>query len=76
LNQSPWTTKIKAEMNKREKKTSRELDSLKMLKVKDTKPSHNLADYVGTYENKAYGKLIISLDGDHLRMKHRMWDEL
>ena len=75
LNQSPWTTKIKAEITKRDKKTWRELDSLKALKVKDTKPSHALAEYVGTYEHKAYGKLIISLDGDHLRMKHRIWDE-
>jgi len=75
LEQSPWTTKIKAELTKRDKKNWRELDSLKALQVKDTKPSHALADYVGTYENKAYGKLIISLDGDHLRMKHRIWDE-
>jgi hypothetical protein len=75
LEQSQWTSKIKAEVTKRDKKAWRELDSLKALKVKDTKPSHGLADYVGTYENKAYGKLIISLDGDHLRMKHRIWDE-
>jgi CubicO group peptidase (beta-lactamase class C family) len=75
LDQSNWTSKIKAEVTKRDKKTWRELDSLKALKVNDTKPSHGLADYVGTYENKAYGKLFISLDGDHLRMKHRMWDE-
>lgn len=75
LEQSAWTTKIKAEVTKRDKKTWRELDSLKALKVKDTKPSHGLAEYVGTYEHKAYGKLIISLDGDHLRMKHRIWDE-
>jgi len=45
------------------------------LKVKDTKPSHALPDYAGSYEHKAYGKIIISQDGDHLRMKHRMWDE-
>jgi len=75
LDQSPWTTKIKAEVNKQEKKTWRELDSLKALRVKDTKPSHALADYVGTYEHKAYGKMIISVEGDHLRVKHRIWGE-
>jgi CubicO group peptidase (beta-lactamase class C family) len=75
LDQSPWTNKIKAELTKQDNKTWRELDSLKALKVNDTKPSHGLVDYVGTYENKAYGNLIISLDGDHLRMKHRIWDE-
>jgi CubicO group peptidase (beta-lactamase class C family) len=75
LDQSPWTAKIKAEMTKQEKKSLREADSLKALKVKDTKPSHALADYVGTFEHKAYGKIVISVDGDHLRMKHRIWDE-
>lgn len=75
LTESPWTTKIKAEMAKQEKKSLREADSLKMLKVKDTKPSHALTEYVGTYEHKAYGKMIISQEGDHLRIKHRIWDE-
>ncbi len=51
------------------------IHSLKALKVKDTKPSHALGEYVGTYEHRAYGKLIISLDGDHLRVKQRIWDE-
>ena len=75
LGESPWTTKIKNEIAKRDTKNWRELDSLKALKVKDTKPSHSLADYVGTYEHKAYGKIIISREGDQLRMKHRVWDE-
>ncbi|MEQ1586634.1 MAG: serine hydrolase [Cyclobacteriaceae bacterium] len=76
LGESPWTTKIKKELTKQETKNWRELDSLKALKVKDTKTSHALADYVGTYEHKAYGKMIITLEGDHLRMKHRMWGEV
>jgi len=75
LGESPWTTKIKAEITKQETKALKELDSLKALKVKDTRPSHALTDYVGTYEHKAYGKMIISQEGDHLRIKHRMWDE-
>ena len=75
LGESPWTPKIKKEIAKRDTKSWREIDSLKALKVKDTKPSHALADYAGTYEHKAYGKMIITTDGDHLRMKHRMWDE-
>ncbi len=75
LVESPWTTKIKKEINKQETKNWRELDSLKALKVKDTKPSHALAEYVGTYEHKAYGKIMITIEGDHLHMKHRIWDE-
>lgn len=75
LGESPWTTKIKKEIDKEETKTSRAIDSLKALKVKDTKPSHALADYVGTYEHKAYGKMFISIADDHLQVKHRMWNE-
>jgi Beta-lactamase/Domain of unknown function (DUF3471) len=75
LEQSPWSSKVKAEVAKQEKKTWREIDSLKALKVPNSKPSHPLADYVGTYEHKAYGKMIISMEGDHLRIKHRIWDE-
>lgn len=75
LDLSPWTAKIKAELAKQDKKTWREIDSLKGLKVKDTKPSHALADYTGTYEHKAYGKLVITMEGDHLRMSHRIWNE-
>jgi len=75
LSESPWTNKIKAEITKQETKNWRGIDSLKALKVKDTKPSHVLADYAGTYEHKAYGNMIITKEGDHLRMKHRMWDE-
>jgi CubicO group peptidase (beta-lactamase class C family) len=75
LGESAWTTKIKEVIAKREKKSEREADSLRALKVKDTKPSHALADYVGTYEHKAYDKIIISMEGDHLRISHRMWNE-
>ena len=75
LGESAWTTKIKKEITKQETKNVRELDSLRALKVKDTKPSHALTDYVGTYDHKAYGKMIITIEGEHLRMKHRMWDE-
>ncbi len=34
-----------------------------------------MADYTGTYEHKAYGKLVITMEGDHLRMSHRIWNE-
>lgn len=75
LDESPWTAKIIKELDKQDKKSSQERDSLRALRVKDTKPSHALADYVGTYEHKAYGKIVVSIDGNQLRMKHRLWDE-
>lgn len=36
-------------------------------RVPNTKPSHALADYVGEYENPAYGILKIGLKGDQLQ---------
>jgi CubicO group peptidase (beta-lactamase class C family) len=36
-------------------------------RIPNTKPSHALADYVGEYENPAYGILKIGLQGDQLQ---------
>jgi hypothetical protein len=36
-------------------------------RVANTRPSHALADYVGDYENPAYGQLNIGLKGDRLQ---------
>lgn len=36
-------------------------------RVPDTKPSHALADYVGTYDNPGYGEVHIGLTNDTLR---------
>src|SRR6266849_2242909 len=42
-------------------------------RVPNTKPSHALADYVGDYENPAYGLLKIGLSGNELRFDfHKM----
>ncbi|MFM8913616.1 MAG: DUF3471 domain-containing protein, partial [Flammeovirgaceae bacterium] len=75
LDESPWTAKIKKEADKQDKKSTQERDSLRSLRATETKPSHALADYVGTYEHKGYGKIVVSLAGEQLRMKHRIWDE-
>ena len=36
-------------------------------RIANTRPSHALADYVGDYENPAYGQLKIGLKGDRLQ---------
>ncbi len=38
-------------------------------KYPNTHPSRELAAYAGTYTNKAYGDVAVSLEGDHLQMK-------
>ncbi len=32
-----------------------------------TQPSHPLKDYAGTYSHPAYGNVVVTVDGDHLR---------
>jgi hypothetical protein len=49
----------------------------------DTRPSHDLADFCGAYEHPAYGRVVITQDGDRLhwawrgtkaRLAHRHYD--
>lgn len=41
----------------------------KSAKPAETHPSHELAAYTGTYESKAYGDAVVSLDGNQLKMQ-------
>jgi CubicO group peptidase (beta-lactamase class C family) len=74
LDETPWSKKFLVEFKKGTDRTLRPLDSLRALQVKNTSPSHPLADYVGTYEYKAYGKIEIALQDGHLQFKFRLWD--
>ena len=38
-------------------------------KYPNTHPSRELAAYAGTYQNKAYGNAVVSLEGDQLQMR-------
>ncbi len=75
LGESPWTAKILAENKKNNDRSWKGIDSLRALKVKNTKPSHALPEYAGSYEHKAYGRVDITVKGDLLQMKFRIWDE-
>jgi hypothetical protein len=37
----------------------------------DTRPSHDLPDYTGEYEHPGYGRMAVTLDGDHLNWTYR-----
>ncbi len=37
---------------------------------RDTRPSHELAAYAGTYENAGYGPVVVSVEGDHLAVQY------
>ena len=66
-----WVKRIKEE--ERKGKASEEEATRKgySLKKKDTSPSHDLAEYTGTYENPGYGDIKIEADGPKLKMVFR-----
>lgn len=74
LGDTPWTKKYRVESRKAFDKGLKALDSLKGLQVKNTSPSHKLSEFAGDFENKAYGKVSLTLDQDHLQFKFRIWN--
>jgi CubicO group peptidase (beta-lactamase class C family) len=42
--------------------------------VPNTRPSHDLADYAGSYEHPAYGRLNVAIDGTQLRFRFRRFN--
>ncbi|MGZ5477665.1 MAG: serine hydrolase [Thermoanaerobaculia bacterium] len=39
-------------------------------RVRDTKPSHALSAYTGTYDNGGYGPVVVSIEGDQLTLRY------
>jgi hypothetical protein len=57
---------LKAKQNMRESR-----ERVRPSAIPDTRPSHDLADYVGRYEHPAYGQLHISLNDSQLQFRFR-----
>lgn len=69
LNPVDWNGKVvkaNKEAKEKEKSVKKEADKFRIL---NTKPSHPLKDYVGSFENPAYGVIDISLKKDSLFAK-------
>jgi CubicO group peptidase (beta-lactamase class C family) len=67
LGDTPWSERnlkdyLKQKETAREARRKPDVD-----RVPGTRPSHDLADYDGTYEDPAYGKMRISTDKEELR---------
>lgn len=45
-------------------------EELRAGRVPDTQPSHDLAAYTGTFEHGGYGKLVIELEGEQLKIRY------
>jgi CubicO group peptidase (beta-lactamase class C family) len=67
MDQTPWSQR-RLQQRLASKKAGTEARAKAGLdRVPNTKPSHALADYVGDYENPAYGILQVGLKGDTLQ---------
>ncbi|HEV3196480.1 MAG TPA: serine hydrolase [Bryobacteraceae bacterium] len=67
MEQTPWSER-QLEIRLKNKKAGTEARAkANQGRVPDTRPSHPLPDYVGTYENPAYGVMNIGLKDNQLR---------
>ncbi|HEV8587664.1 MAG TPA: serine hydrolase [Pyrinomonadaceae bacterium] len=67
MDQTPWTQRL-LDIRLKNKKAGMEARSKAGFgRVPNTKPSHELADYVGEYDHPAYGTLKISMKDNALR---------
>ncbi len=65
-----WSGQVLAKVEALKKIEASTKAELGKSRVAGTKPSHELKDYVGIYQNAAFGRLEIKLDGDHLGLQY------
>ena len=73
-----WNEKLLADVRKAEEAQQEAAggeEEEDLARKKNTKPSHDLAAYTGTYKNHAYGPAEITLDGKTLKLKHHVTGE-
>ncbi len=78
-----WNKRFLDEKARNEEQSLKAKEETEKNIVKNTKPSHNLSDYIGTYSNTPYGKFEVKLKGETLsfnyntfsfNLKHVMYD--
>jgi hypothetical protein len=67
MTQTPWSQRRLQDRLAWKKAATESRTKAGTDRVPNTKPSHALADYVGTYDNPGYGQLQIGLTNDTLR---------
>jgi CubicO group peptidase (beta-lactamase class C family) len=73
MDQTPWSDRQLAIRLKNKKAETEARTKAGEGQVSGTKPSHNLADYAGVYENPAYGAMTIGLKDNQLQFDfHKM----
>jgi hypothetical protein len=67
LSQVPWAKRIKERADKAKKDAEQAKKKKDKHRKLNTKPSHNMEDYTGNFENPGYGVLTIKKDVDQLK---------
>ncbi|HYV23687.1 MAG TPA: serine hydrolase [Pyrinomonadaceae bacterium] len=67
MDQTPWTDRLLAIRLKNKKAATEARGKAGFGRVLNTKPSHDLLEYVGEYDHPAYGSLKISIKDNALR---------
>ncbi|MBV9281644.1 MAG: DUF3471 domain-containing protein [Chloroflexi bacterium] len=65
--QVPWNARFKADAKELEAARSRGKQKTRADRVRGTRPSHRLEDYVGAYAHPGYGTLRVELEGGQLQ---------
>lgn len=78
LRSIPWSKRLESQWEKqqaelRKTKKKRRDERVKQQEKEDPRPARPVADYVGCYENPAYGRLTLSSDGGKLRGDLHGW---
>ncbi|GAL82523.1 beta-lactamase [Algibacter lectus] len=71
LKQTDWNGRLLADHLKRKEMGKKARAQVGFDNVKETSPTHNINDYLGTYVNEVYGEFIIGKENDSLYFNFR-----
>ncbi|MBX7126322.1 MAG: serine hydrolase [Cyclobacteriaceae bacterium] len=73
LSEVDWNGRMLGDVKKAEEAAAKVKKEEDANRIKNTRPSHDLKDYAGTFTHPAYGDITFALDGDTLRTEyHKM----
>jgi len=67
----PWLDRFRALRQKVLAQLDVDRQTRQSVRRADTRPSHDLADYIGEYDHPGYGRIAITLDGEVLLWSYR-----
>jgi CubicO group peptidase (beta-lactamase class C family) len=67
---APWLRRFKKAAAKQDKAEAEQKRKFSRERIRGTRPSHRLSDYVGDYEHPGYGTLNVTMRGQKLRASY------